>query len=396
VRILIVNDYGVLSGGAERVSLILREGLRVRGHESRLFTSRALPVSAANPADYTCFGSESPLRRVLQAVNPWAVWKMSQVLTEYQPDLVHVRMFKTQLSPFILPLLKDIPSLYHVGSYQSICPINTKVLPDGSTCRHLAGIECYRAGCVSILGLMRVGVQHGAWRRWRGVFRMIVANSRWLGERLRGDGIEVHEIIPNGTPVRVSRPALQEPPIVAYAGRLVPEKGVDVLLESMAQVVRKIPASQLLIAGDGPDRRNVESQIDRLGLQPHVTMLGYLDPDPLAQRMSAAWVQIVPSRYEDPFPNIIIEAMMRGVAVIASATGGAIEIVRDGLTGYLVPPGDPSALTERLIHLLENREVAEQLGAAGRAVALAEFTGDRMVDRFLEVYRKLAPVGEAR
>jgi glycosyltransferase involved in cell wall biosynthesis len=324
------------------------------------------------------------------------VWKLSQVLNEYRPDLVHVRMFKTQLSPFILPLLKDIPSLYHVGSYQSICPINTKILPDGSTCRHLAGIECYRAGCVSIPGLLRIGVQHGAWRRWRGVFRLIVANSKWLGQRLRGDGIDVREIIPNGTPIRAPRPALQELPIVAYAGRLVPEKGVDVLLESMDQVVKKIPASHLLIAGDGPNRRDVETQIDRLGLRPHVTMLGHLDPEPLAQRMSAAWVQIVPSRYEDPFPNIIIESMMRGVAVIAAATGGAIEIVRDGLTGYLVPPGDPSILTERMIHLLENRAVSEQMGAAGRAVALAEFTEDRMVDRFLEVYRKLAPGGEAR
>ena len=397
MRILIVNDYGVLSGGAERVSLVLREGLKAHGHEARLFTSRALPVSATNPADYTCFGSESkPLRRVLQAANPWAVWKMSQVLREYKPDLVHVRMFKTQLSPFILPLLDDIPCLYHVGSYQSICPLNTKILPDGSTCRRLAGLECYHAGCVSLLGLVRVGIQHGAWRRWRRVFRLIVANSEWLGRRLREDGIDVSEVILNGTPIRAPRPPLQDPPTVAYAGRLVPEKGVNVLLESMARVVKRIPASRLLIAGDGPQRREVESQISRLGLQHHVTRLGYLAPVPLEERLSVAWVQAVPSIYEDPFPNIAIEAMMRSVAVIAAASGGVTEIVRDGVTGYLIPPGDPSALAEKLISLFENRAVAEQMGAAGRTVALAEFTEDRMVNRFLELYRKLGPAREAR
>lgn len=391
MKVLIVNDIGVLSGGAERVSLVLREGLRARGHEARLFTSRALPVSARNPADYTCFGSESPLSRVLKAANPWAVWKLREVLREYQPDVVHVRMFKTQLSPFILPLLDSIPCLYHVGSYQSICPLNTKILPDGSACRHLAGLECYHAGCVSLLGLARVGVQRGAWLRWRRVLRLIVANSEWLGRRLCEDGIDVGEVIPNGTPIRAPRPALQDPPTVAYAGRLVPEKGVNVLLEAMALVVKRIPASRLLIAGDGPQRGELENQISRLGLQHHVTMFGYLDPILLEERLSAAWVQTVPSLYEDPFPNVAIEAMMRGVAVIAAASGGVTEIVRDGSTGYLVPSKDPSTMAQKLISMLENRAVAEQMGAVGRKVALAEFTQYRMVDRFLEVYRKLGP-----
>lgn len=389
MKILIVNDYSVLSGGAERVSLILRDGMRARGHEARLFASSARPATGDNPADYICFGTESPLRRILQVMNPLAVRKLSQVLADYQPDIVHVRMFLTQLSPFILPLLRAIPTIYHVGNYQAICPINTKLLPDNSTCRHLAGRACYRDGCVSLLGLTRVGMQLGAWRRWRGVFKLIVANSKWLAQRLRADGVSVDEVVWNGTRVRAPRPPLANPPIISYAGRLVAKKGVDVLLHALAQVVVRIPAIRLIIAGDGPARREIESLISNLSLGAHVTMLGHLDSTRLDEALAPTWVHVVPSIYEEPFPNVAIEAMMRGVAVVATATGGSSEIVHHSQTGYLVIPGDPASLSHRLSHLLANEDLAERMGAAGRAVALAEFTEEQMLDRFLGIYSRV-------
>jgi glycosyltransferase involved in cell wall biosynthesis len=327
--------------------------------------------------------------RVLQAVNPLAVWKLRRVLDDFRPDLVHIRMFMTQLSPFILPLCKEILCLYHVGSLQSICPINTKILPDGSICRLKAGRDCYHAGCLSAVGMARVIVQHGAWHRWRGVFRAVVANSQWLGRRLREDGIKVSHVILNGTPVTPPRPPIHEPPIIGFAGRLVPEKGVSILLASMVQVIQRMPACRLLIAGEGPGRREAENHIDRLGLRSHVSMLGYLNPTQLAQQLETAWVQAVPSSYEDPFPNVILEAMMRGTAVVATAIGGATEMVREGETGFLVEAADSSAMAAKLLTLLENRGTAERMGAAGRAVALAEFTDDRMVEDFLGLYADL-------
>ncbi|HXN11721.1 MAG TPA: glycosyltransferase family 4 protein, partial [Candidatus Acidoferrales bacterium] len=179
MKILIVNDYGVLDGGAERISLILRDGLRAQGHDARLFASSARPVAAENPADYICFGTAGPARRVLQALNPSAVLRLSRVLKRFQPDIVHVRMFHMQLSPFILPLLKGRRTLYHAGTYQMICPIGTKLLPNGSTCRLPMGRACYRSGCVSIAGLGRIEIQQSVLRRWFGVFGLVVANTAW-------------------------------------------------------------------------------------------------------------------------------------------------------------------------------------------------------------------------
>lgn len=393
MRILIVNDYGVLAGGAERVSLILRDGLRERGHDARLFTSRARPVPAANQADYTCFGTESSLRRVLQVANPSAALRLAAVVREFRPDVVHVRMFLSQLSPLVLPALRGMPALLHVVNYQTVCPLNTKRLPDGSACQVTAGVPCLRAGCVSAAGLARTSVQLALWRRWRGVFALIVANSEGLASRLRADGVPVGKVIHNGTSVRPARPALAGPPVVAFAGRLVPKKGVDVLLDAMGRLRDTVPDCHLILAGDGPARREVEERVTALGLQARVRLTGHLERDQLERCLETAWVMAVPSRYDEPFPNTAIEAMMRGTAVVASAVGGCPEIVQDGVTGRLVPPGDAAALASALQPVLSDRSLAERMGAAARSAALSAFGADRMLDAFESTYRSLTRPG---
>jgi glycosyltransferase involved in cell wall biosynthesis len=391
VKILIVNDYGVLDGGAERISLVLRDGLRARGHDARLFASSARPVAAENPADYVCFGTAGPARRVLQTLNPSAVLRLSHALKRFQPDVVHVRMFHLQLSPFILPLLKGRRCLYHAGTYQMICPISTKLLPDGSTCRLRVGRACYSSGCASIAGLARIKIQQSALRRWFSVFGRVVANSGWGARRLRADGVKVDEIIWNGTAVRPPRSTIANAPMAAYAGRFVPEKGVEILLRAMKQVVARLPSSRLLIAGEGPQRRQLERLISELDLHAHVSMPGHLDSQQLDRALAKVWAHVVPSLYEEPFPNTSIEAMMRETAVVATATGGSTEIVRDGSTGYLVVPGDVEGMAEQLHKLLSNQSLALEMGSNGRKVALAEFAAERMVDRFVNLYCRLDP-----
>ncbi len=395
MRILIVNDYGVLSGGAERVTVDLRDGLRIRGHEARMFASSAEPLVLPSEADYVCFGHDGWPRRLLQVANPSAVARLHRVLGEFQPDIVHVRMFLTQLSPLILPLLAGVPALLHVGNYQTICPINTRILPDGTTCRNRAGAACYRQGCVSPLGLARTILQHRGWRRYAGALRLIVANSHALAETLRANGVEVGRVIWNGTRPQPARPPLQFPPTVAFAGRLVAKKGADVLLRAMSLVVRRLPGARLSIVGDGEERRRLDGLVREYALGDHVTMAGHLARPELDQRLGAAWVHAVPSRYPEPFSNTVTEAMMRGTAVVGTGVGGTPELVRDGVTGYLVAVEDAEMLADRLLRLLVDRETAERFGAAGRQVALGELTLDQMIGRFETVYADLLGTGAA-
>lgn len=388
-RILIVHDYGILGGGAERITVDLRDELRARGYDARLLATTARSFPLPNLADYSCFGSNGWPRPLLQVANPFAVRALARVLSEFRPDVVHVRMFLTQLSPRILPLLSHVPSLLHAGNHQTVCPVDTKVLPDGTPCTFRAGIACRRHGCVSLAGLARTTAQLPAWRRHQGVFRRIVANSHALAETLRADGVPVDSVIWNGTRPANARPPLSTPPTVGFAGRLMPMKGVDVLVRAMSLVAARVPEARLIIVGNGPDHARIAGLVRDLGLSSRVTMHPHEERGSLDRRLAGVWVQAQPSRYREPFANITAETMMRGTALVATRTGGTAEIVRDRQTGFLVEPGDPMELAERLVTLLSDRDLAERMGAAGRAVALAEFTTDRMVTRFERVYDEL-------
>jgi glycosyltransferase involved in cell wall biosynthesis len=145
----------------------------------------------------------------------------------------------------------------------------------------------------------------------------------------------------------------------------------------------------LLIVGDGPDRHRIEELVRRSPVRAQVTLHGHLDRPSLDHLLREAWVQVLPSRFREPSSNVLPEAMMRGSAVVATATGGTPEIVQHGVTGFLVPPGNPAELAGRLVEVVGNRDLAERMGAAGRKVALAELTTERMAERFEATYRAL-------
>ncbi len=389
MKILLVNDYATPTYGAELGTLELREGLRERGHDARIFASSAGTDRCAGFADYECLGTTSRFRTLLQAANPWAALRLRRVLAEFRPDVVHVRMFLTQLSPLILPVLAGVPALYHVVWYRPICPRGTKMLPDGSACEVAAGLACYQNQCVPLHHWLPLMAQMRFWRNRRHVFARIVANSEAVRRSLVANGIEPVEVIPNGIPVRPPRKSLARDPQLVFAGRLAPEKGVDVLLHAFTRVVRQIPQTTLLLIGDGPEAGRLQSLSAELGLGSSVTFRGEIPQTDLEDDCSGAWAQIAPSRWAEPFGKVAAEAMMRGTAVIASKTGGLAEIVRDGRTGYLVSPGDVAELAEAMLRLLRDRDLAERLGAAGRERALSRYSQSSYLDRFIVLYHDL-------
>lgn len=415
MRVLLVHDYGTPTGGAELQVLALRRGLRARGHEVRLFASRASlttgQAGAAFEADAGCFGTTvGRLQAVSRTANPSAVWGLRRELRAFRPDVVHVRMYREQLSPLILSALSRVPVLYHAATYEAICPVGTKLLPDGSACRDPAGRACLRHRCLTPQSWVLAMGQRGLARRWDASIDAVAALSHAARRRLEAGGLDAEiEVLPNGVPGRPARPPLTGPPLVAFAGRLVVPKGVDVLLRAFAAAVgaagpaagpadpglagarpdRGLADARLLVAGHGPEAGRLAALAQRLGLTGRVELTGHLDRAEVERRFDAAWVQAVPGRWEEPFGNVVTEAMVRGTAVVASAVGGPAEVVRDGVTGTLVPPGDVPALAAALRRVLGDRDLAERWGAAGREVALKEYTEDLALDRIERRYRAL-------
>ena len=289
MRILLVNDYATPVGGVEILILMLRDRLRERGHEVRVFASSARSGGGESFADYECFGTTSRFRTLLQTANPWAYWRLRRVLGSFQPEVVHVLLHLTQLSPLILPLLRNIPSVYHAQWYRAVCPLGTKMFPDGQTCHVSLGTVCYHTHCLPLRDWVPLMVQMHLWRQWRHAFNRVVAVSTVVQRRLIAEGIAPVDVIRNGIPLQLSRPPLASPPTAAFAGRFVREKGIDVLLRAFARVVAAIPEARLVLVGDGPERVPLRRLIADLGLSTRVSMAGHLPHQELEQYLTKAW-----------------------------------------------------------------------------------------------------------
>lgn len=171
--------------------------------------------------------------------------------------------------------------------------------------------------------------------------------------------------------------------LVGVFGRLVRQKGVDVLLDAFAAVQPRQPEARLIVIGDGPLRADLEKQTYDLGLDGVVRFTGWIEQ---ARRlMPACDVIVVPSRWEG-FGLVTLEAMGHARPLIASRTSALPEIVIDGDTGVLVPPEDSVALAAAIDALLSDKHKAETYGMAGYKRLVCDFSIEKMVEATLNVY----------
>jgi len=391
MRILLVNDYATATAGAERLTRDLRDGLRERGHEVRVFASRAQLIAGESFADADCYGTNTRLQTLTSTVNLSAARALERELRAFAPDVVQVHMFLWQLSPAILPVLRRVPAIYWAMTFKPVCPTGLKWLPSGRACAVRAGVACLTHGCITLPGFGPLMLQRQLWRRRRGAFDTIVCCSHDVQRQLERDGIVTHGVVSPGVRESAQRPPLVGPPTVTYAGRLKPEKGADVLLRAFALARQQVPDARLAIAGTGAAEPSLRALATELALGDAAVLHGQLDGAALDAVLDAAWVHAVPSRWPEPFGLTATEAMMRGTAVVASEVGGLADIVLHERTGLHVPAGDERALADALVRILSDRDRAEALGRAGRARARELFSIDACVSRFERMYQQLHP-----
>ncbi|MDQ7857906.1 MAG: glycosyltransferase family 4 protein [Armatimonadota bacterium] len=159
-------------------------------------------------------------------------------------------------------------------------------------------------------------------------------------------------------------------PVALFVGVLEAPKAPEVLIDAWCRVANRLPTARLVMVGEGPLRATLEETVRRLGLPGRIKFLGTVPRPRLVDLLDEAWCLVLPSRSEG-LPRVILEAMGRGRAVVASRVGGIPELVEDHITGLLVPPEDPIPLAEALVKVLSDRSLAEAMGLAGRARAEA-------------------------
>jgi glycosyltransferase involved in cell wall biosynthesis len=178
-----------------------------------------------------------------------------------------------------------------------------------------------------------------------------------------------------------------DPPeqVVGAAGRLSPEKGFSVFIEAAAAVARQKPGVGFVLFGEGRRRAALEAQVIGSRLEGRFVLAGFRgDLDELVPHLD---LMVLPS-FTEGLPNVLLEASAAGVPVVATAVGGTPEVVEDGVTGLLAPPGDPATLAARIIQVLDGDPKA--MGARGRERVRREFTFEAQAELYGRLFDELA------
>ncbi len=235
-----------------------------------------------------------------------------------------------------------------------------------------------------------------AYESWR-----TIACSRYMARELEaclGVPPDKIDVIPNGftplprpdaDPSEIRRRyAAPYEKVAFFVGRMVHEKGVEVLVDAGIDLLRRRGDVKFVLAGDGPLRVGMMRKVESAGLGHKFYFLGFVSDEELAEIYSIADVAVFPSIYE-PFGIVALEAMSMGRPVIVSDVGGLGEVVEHMVNGLKVPCCDPHALADAISWVLDHPEEARRMGERGREAALARYSWDVLARRTLDVYARV-------
>ena len=348
MKVLLLSDWMSQRGGAESYILALRDALHMAGDEVQLISCGASPAVSDN-TDVHASGTDNPAKALLQIGNPLAARTVRAVTRRFSPDVALVSQFAYHLSPSVFRALHPVPTVVTMMDYKAVCPLGTKLLPTGAQCTVQAGAPCVTNRCIGTLHLMRDKRRYSAIRTGLRHARVLLCTSTSMQDELARAGMEA-SVIPLGVSatesslIRTAAPF----PLFVYCGRLSREKGVAVLLAAFARIITEFPDARLRIVGDGPLRGDLERLALALGVSERTTFTGWLSVDQVDAEMNEAWAVIAPSLWSEPFGLAAVEAIVRGIPVIASDSGGFRESVKESISGLLIPAGNVSALANAM------------------------------------------------
>lgn len=404
MRILYCNKYNFSFSGTEVYLFDVMKMMRERGHETALFAMgdargprTAFDQYMLPPVDFKReHGMLEKVHLAAHAVySRQARQRIRHLIREFQPDVAHVRNIYHHLSPSVLWELKTsgIPVLYHVNDFKLLCP-SYNLVADQEVCERCSGgrywhmplQHCYAGP----RGASLVLAAEAYLQKWLGAYEKCVdrflAPTQFVKAKLVEHGWPAGKIDVlyhfQGLAQNLEAPAENAP--VLYMGRLSREKGVADLLRAM----RLLPGMTLKIAGDGPQRAELESLAGALGLR-NVTFVGHVPAEQISAHIADARFTVFPSHAYETLGKAILESYAGGRAVIASDLGSRRELVAPGRTGILYPAGDSEKLAEAMAFLGAEPAVARRMGEAGRELLRARHSPESHYEALQSLYRQM-------
>lgn len=317
---------------------------------------------------------------------PEAVAAFERKLAEVRPDIVHTHELYPLISPWIIRRARaaGVPVVHSCYDFRLTCPVAIHYR-DGQVCTdcidhgpHRAVIRNCRDNRAESLAFAARAIVAQRAKLFDGVSRFIVLSEfsrSWFAEQA---GIAPDRIDVNGCAIPLAAEAVDpaEGRYIAFAGRFVPEKGVECLIEAA-----RIAGLPLRLAGMAAHHPAIRAGDD-------VTCVETPTRDALMAFYRGAKMLVAPSLWFETFAIVAAEAMAHGVPVIASDIGALADTVQRDRTGLLVPPGDPQALAAAMARLWQDDALCRTLGAAARDRVATEFSAPQHMARLVETYRR--------
>jgi glycosyltransferase involved in cell wall biosynthesis len=404
LKILMANSFHYARGGDCTYTFALTRLLESRGHEVIPFATRNplnLPSEYepyfVEPVDYDALeiqgGMAAGLRAIRRAVfSTEARDAIRRLLQDVTPDLAHFQGIHRHLTPSIIDPLRSagVPIVWTLHDYVPICP-NTHFYCRGEICEACKPGRFYQAPLRRCkrdsLGASLAAAVEAYAHRWKRVYQHVdyfIAPSQFLAQKLAEHRFPSKKVVvnPHFIDLEDFEPSDRDEGYALFAGRLAEEKGLRTLIEAKAQ----IPGGNLVIAGDGPLRTELEATVSERGIR-GIRFLGLKTRDEIRDLASRARCLLLPSIWYENLPFAVIEAFALGKPMLASRIGAIPELVSEGEDGLLFTPGDARELAEKMGTLLADKELCRRLGANGRAKAEREWSPAAHWRRLETVYR---------
>jgi glycosyltransferase involved in cell wall biosynthesis len=404
MKILLVNKFFYLQGGTERYLFALQDLLESYGHETIPF-AMAHPKNVKNEfsgyfvsqVDVSkprlSWSGAKAAGRVVYSFE--AAAKLRKLIRDTKPDVAHIQNVYHQLSPSVLKVLKEenIPAVQTIHDYAYLSP-SYGLFDHGAICERVRPRRYWRAilhRCVKN-SFMASALDAFAYR-FHTTFGLderlvgrLIAPSEFVKNKFAEWGRNVFkmEVVPHFIDTTLYEPQYAPGAEIAFVGRLSEEKGVGVLLAAM----EKLPHLKLKVIGSGPMEKKLKDYCELAELK-NVRFLGHLGHTAVMEEIASSRFVVVPSLFYETFGYLPVEAACMGKTVIASKIGALPEIIKDGETGILVPPGDAKELASAIGKLAADEPAIRQMGKAGRAYAEAAFRPEDHYERLMEIYNSV-------
>jgi len=351
-------------GGAEIVGAKLLLALRARGYKCAVLTDQHRP--------------DLPTEDQYRGIPVYRVPFFTALTDRNVDHILAVRQQVAQLKRILAPHLIH---LHSVGS-TAFFHLETTHVPSALLLVTLTNEV--QPGRVIGQGIWRRTLSEAAWVT--GKATAVITQARQL----------VPEIIPRSSVIHnglrfsslLPEPLPFETPSLLCLGRLVVQKGVDLVLTALAAIRDRFPNIRLLVAGDGPERAALERQASALGLAEVVTFMGWIAPDKVLPLINTVTMVVMPSRWEG-LPSVALQASLMARPLVATRVSGLSEVVVHRQTGLLIEKEDSEGLARAITFLLEQPEAARQMGQAARQRVQEVFSWEQCVNAYDTLYQQL-------